>query len=208
MDVTICIATYGSPYWYQKGYECIGKIRETFPDTPSWFQHETDKTLAEVRNFMLNEIDTDYVIFLDADDSLHPDYLERMAEVQPATVTVPAVAYVRNRVTGPAHIPKVPGCPCVGFCGPACLDRGNYVVIGAKASTAALRAVGGFREWPMYEDWDLWLRVANIGGSFVNCPRAIYYASFNENSRNRAPTQMQKLEAHRMIARANGVWVP
>jgi GT2 family glycosyltransferase len=82
------------------------------------------------------------------------------------------------------------------------------VVIGAAARTDALRAVGGFREWPMYEDWDLWLRVAKAGHSFVNCPEAVYLATFNENSRNRAPSQEAKLEAHRSIARANEVWVP
>lgn len=205
MDVTICIATYGSEYWHLKGIETECSLPN---DIEHGRIHLWEGTLAEARNMALAQIQTEYVIFLDADDYLHPDYLQRMSEVEQADIIVPAVSYVRNRVTGPAHIPKVSGCPCEGFCGPSCLDLGNYVVIGAAARTEALRAVGGFREWPMYEDWDLWLRVAKAGYSFVNCPQAIYYASFNENSRNRAPTQAQKLEAHRLIARANGVVEP
>ncbi len=206
MEVTICIATYGSEYWGNLGHETFKNMGSLFPKVVH--SHSPNTTLAQIRNDILRDINTEYVIFLDADDKLRPDYIERMSEVEQADVIVPSVSYQRNLVVGPPHIPKVSYCSHDGFCGPDCLDRGNYVVIGAAARTAALRAVGGFREWPMYEDWDLWLRMAQVGYSFVNCPEAVYLATHNENSRNRAPSQEQRLEAHRAIARANGVWVP
>lgn len=211
MDVTICIATYGSEYWEQLGEQCMQRLFEGVKPRNYWHVHsetgEDDCSIAGVRNYMLYNVESEYVIFLDADDWLEDNYVLEMSRSD-ADVIVPAVRYHRNRVAQHPHIPKVSGCPCEGFCGPDCLDRGNYVVIGAAARTEALRAVGGFREWPMYEDWDLWLRVAKAGYSFENMPTAIYNANWSETSRNRAPTQAQRLEAHRAIAIDNGVWVP
>lgn len=205
MEVTICIATYGSEYWLDKGIDA--RCDMTALGFTTMHNHLYHGTLAQARNLCLAEVCTQYVIFLDADDLLAPNYLEEISKCD-ADVIVPSVSYQRNRVSGPPHIPRVSYCSHDGPCCPDCLDRGNYIVIGAAARTAAVRAVGGFRDWPMYEDWDLWLRMAQAGYWFANCPDAVYLATHNENSRNRAPSNEQKLEAHRLIARANGVWVP
>lgn len=217
IDATICIPTFGTKYWRDLGTTCLSKVAATVKGAGNvWCEHfdpdEDDCSIAGIRNYMLKNVDTEYVIFLDADDTLHPDFLTEISKSN-ADMIVPAVRYHHNRSVSAATIPMVGYCMTTNrhpgrFCGPDCLDYGNYAVIGTAARVSALQAVGGFHDWTMYEDWDLWLRVAKNGASFENVPSAIYEATFNETSRNRAPSQAVKLETHRAIARANGVWVP
>jgi cellulose synthase/poly-beta-1,6-N-acetylglucosamine synthase-like glycosyltransferase len=71
------------------------------------------------------------------------------------------------------------------------------------ARTELLRKVGGWRDWPLYEDWDLWLRCHLAGATFEAIPRAIYRAHARVDSRNRAPDRAARLAAHEAIHRAN-----
>lgn len=204
MDVTICVSTFGSDYWRDLGLE---KARQTSVNLGCGVINvhlPNSDSLAESRNAALSLVHTEYVIFLDADDELEIHYLEAMSKGI-ADVLVPSVRYRRNGVLSVAHLPRVVPCSHEGLCGPQCLPLGNYVVIGACARADALRAVGGFRDWPIYEDWDLWLRIYKAGFTFENVLDAIYIAIWSATSRNRGPTQAIKNETHRAIAQANGV---
>lgn len=80
-------------------------------------------------------------------------------------------------------------------------DDDPDVVVGALAPTQMLRDVGGWRDWPCYEDWDLWLRCAAWrDAQVVAAPSAVYRAHVRPDSRNRGSvTREVKEQTHRDI---------
>ncbi|MGZ6587879.1 MAG: hypothetical protein ACXVHX_26715 [Solirubrobacteraceae bacterium] len=200
--MSVAIATFGDISWSRLAHE------RAFPSAlsqgvPVLMRHA--ETLHEARNAVLDCVETEFVIFLDADDELGSFYVERMDEIE-ADVRVPMVCYIG--ADGRAHRPRFP--KVAGHthdCAADCLPYGNWVVIGAAVRTELLRKVGGFRDFPVYEDWDLWLRCHLAGASF-GVTRAVYRAHVRHDSRNRGPARELKHATHQAIARANGVPVP
>jgi glycosyltransferase involved in cell wall biosynthesis len=194
MNVSIVVATYGSMEWANMGNECAAKAREH--DAFSVVNvHLHDGTLAEARNLGAEDATGDWLCFLDADDELAPGYLEEMAAAFPGGdrwLLTPAVQYVRGRVW-----PRPKIWPAMD------LRNGNYLVIGTLVPRAVFEEVGGFREWPMYEDWCLWQRCWKAGCEVVEVPDAVYVAHARPRSRNRSATRNMKVRVHREIVAAN-----
>lgn len=201
MDVTICVGTYGDPEYVHMAYK---RPVETALQLGVPFVHVHGKTLHDARNAALDAARTPWVCFVDADDELDRRFLERI-ELGTADIRVPAVKYIG---TGQApYVPRVVGHEH-HFCEPQCLEFGNYIVVGAVARASVLRGVGGFRDFPMYEDYDLWVRCWKAGATIETIPGATYIAHVRKDSRNRAPDQAEKLRVHQLIAAANGLPVP
>lgn len=194
MDVTVCVATFGDESWAALAQS---RALPSVPDgVPSVHVHGA--TLHEARNGALAQVGTEFVAFLDADDELEPGYFDFTPT---ADVSVPWVRYWpegarRLNVAGHRHV-----------CSADCLADGNYIVIGAVCRTGLLFDVGGFREWPCYEDWCLWARCWQAGASFADCP-SVYRAYRSNVSRNHALPRAERLSVHQAIARANGLPVP
>jgi hypothetical protein len=102
-------------------------------------------------------------------------------------------------------MPRVAGHTHTHACAAGCLTEGNWLVIGALARAELLRQIGGWRDWPVYEDWDLWLRCHLAGASIEAIPAAVYRAHVRPDSRNRAAPLEQRLTTHRAIEAANGL---
>ena len=200
LDATVVVASYGDTAWRDRG----DRAAETVPDGRVIRIHETDGTLAEVRNHGLAKVTTPYVVFLDADDEMRGDYLNLPPT---ADVLVTPIAYNRNRRGwGAAQIPKVWAHDDRrghdGPCKPACLPDGNYIHVGAPIATETLHRVGGFREWPCYEDWDLYLRLYRAGATFAHFPNAAPYLAHQTTGqahRNKQLPPEQRDDVHRKI---------
>lgn len=201
MEVTVCVATYGDVEWVQRAQERPIKsaVEQNVP-----FVHVHGRNLCEARNSALAAVATEWVCFLDGDDELHRRFFERI-ELSTADIRAPAVQYVDGSRAAP-YIPQVVGHN--HLCTAACLNEGNWIVIGAVARTKILRDVGGFRDYPMYEDWDLWVRCWQAGASIEAVPGAVYRAYVRADSRNRGPDPAEKHRVHRWIAEDNGLPVP
>lgn len=143
----------------------------------------TGKDLHESRNSIINSIDTEFVIFLDCDDELHENYIEEMLKIEDADVVVPCVHryFDDGRVDTDQH-----------WYTPRPLVEANYIVIGALVRTEYLKRVGGFSDLPLYEDWQMWLRMEEIGARFKQCPAAIYKIHVREGSRNEPDIEMKQ----------------
>lgn len=200
MDVTVLVATYGDDAWIE-----LARTRAIPSVTDAPVVHHHGLTLHDARNSALEAAATEWVCFLDADDELEPDYFDAMARGT-ADLRAPAVRYVTSTSRPQARVPRVAG--HVHACTADCLEWGNWLVIGTLARADLLRTVGGFRDYPWSEDWDLWVRCWHAGATIEAVPAAVYRAHVRRDSRNRAPDRQFKHAAHRAIAAANGLPVP
>jgi hypothetical protein len=203
MDVTVVVATFGDAWW-QDLAERRAVPSASGQGVPIFHVH--GDTLHGARNAGLGMVGTEWVCFVDADDELEPGFFDAMGAGS-ADLRAPAVAYVRpNGAAQAPYVPRVSGHH--HDCTAGCLSEGNWLVVGTVARTDLVRQVGGWHDWPMFEDWDLWLRCWQAGGTVEAVPAAVYRAHVRPDSRNRAPSPSQRMEAHRAIAEARGVPVP
>jgi hypothetical protein len=198
--MTCVVATFGDISWIE-----LARSR-AIPSAEALgleVVHVHGDTLHGARNLGLGMVGTEFVVHLDADDELVPGFVEAMA-TGTADVRAPSVQYVRNGRAKHPYVPQVPG--HTHQCEAACLVDGNWLVVGSAARTELLRDVGGWRDWPMFEDFDLWQRCHLAGASMEPIHRAIYRAHARPDSRNRAPSQEVRLKVHHDIVRANMPW--
>lgn len=202
MDVTVCVGTFGSAQWSFLARERAIPSAVAL-DVPVIHRHAS--TLHEARNDALSVVPTEWVCFLDADDELEPGYFDHMAQGT-ADLRAPSVRYVKNRHHATPRIPRVSGHKHT--CTADCLEWGNWLCVGTVAPTELLHDVGGWRDYPVYEDFDLWVRCWKAGATIEAIPRAIYRAHVRPDSRNRSGSQQERNEVHRRIAVDNGISVP
>jgi glycosyltransferase involved in cell wall biosynthesis len=198
VDVTVVVGTFGGPQWSELALSRAVPSAEAL-GVPVIHHH--GDTLHQARNQGLYEVDTEWVCHLDADDELEPGYFTNMDQGT-ADVRAPSVRYVRDgNDLGIPYMPAVAGHE--HGCTAGCLVDGNWLVVGSPARADLLRRVGGWRDWDLYEDWDLWQRCWLTGATFEPVPAAVYRAHRRRHSRNRAPDRWKKEQVHHDIRRAN-----
>ena len=111
---------------------------------------------AGIRNMLVEEVKTPWVVFLDDDDWLEYDYAET---VYPFLDDEHDVVYT--------------WCKRIGINVNLDLDfnadallRANYIPVTACVRVDRFNEVGGFPEDVAYEDWGLWCNILNAGGKF------------------------------------------
>ena len=197
-DVTVCIATNGDARWIHLAQErAVPSVHAL--DVPVIHWHGKDD-LAGARNAALDCVETEWVIYLDADDELEPGYVEAMA-AGTADVRGPIARYVQNvgqpnerwnfwqpRVYGHTH-----------DCEADCLKAGNWLIIGSAVRANMLRDIGGWKDFAWSEDWSTWLRCYKAGASFELIRDAIYRAHVDPQGRNRRASRELIDSTHRAI---------
>jgi hypothetical protein len=196
VDATVAIATYGDESWQRLATERARPSAEA-QGVPVVQVHLTDGTLAQARNAALEQVDTEFVIFLDADDELSHDYVHWMS-TGTADLRAPAIAQYRyGQLLWPSFMPNVyrHRHQCVADC----LRVGNWLVIGACARTEIVYYVGGFEEFPWSEDWQLWAKCWKAGATVEPIHRAVYRAHLSQNGRNHQHANATIARIHREI---------
>lgn len=192
MSVSILVCTHGDDRWSKLAAERAVPSAEAQNAREVIVVHERDSTLAEVRNHAADLASSDVLVFLDADDELEPGYLDAMrpwTEPRLALVggelptydeypclLVPSARYVhRNRT--PDRTCSIPSW------GSSLIEL-NCAVIGTAIPRELFLRIGGFREWPAYEDFELWIRCVRSGAILQAVPTAVYRAYSSPNGRN------------------------
>lgn len=199
VELTVAVATFGDESWANLARERAIPSAEL--QAPVIHVHGAN--LHGARNTALGMVETPNVVFLDADDELEAGYIDAMLAAD-GDLRAPRVRYVADRKT---HAPRFPRVAGHGHdCDRACISsgEGNWLVIGTCAPTQLLRDAGGWKDWPCYEDFDLWMRVLQLGATVQRVPAAIYRAFVRRDSRNRAPAMVEKNRVHAEIVAANG----
>jgi glycosyltransferase involved in cell wall biosynthesis len=177
-EVSVVCGTFGDKKWADLAY---ARAFASVPDGVR-FIHRHDQTLAKARNKCIEAVDTEWVVHLDADDEILDGYLEAMATGK-ADMRAPSIQHCRVLgVTDEPSLPHVIGHNhvCVG----ECLREGNWLCIGTCVRTELIRQVGGWEEWPVFEDYALFSRIWRAGGTAEAIPEAVYLQHVTEGSRN------------------------
>jgi glycosyltransferase involved in cell wall biosynthesis len=182
--VAVVVATFGDmDIWKHFARRAYASVRrQTRPPDERVYYHGC-ANLADARNRAAHSASADWLIFLDADDELDGRYVEAMLAVDgdlrwPSTL---GVFEDGTEELEPYLMPETR------------LIEGNHMVIGTMIRREQFLDVGGFRELPVLEDWDLWLRLVLNGGIRRPCPQAIYRYHIRSGSRN------QQVDVHRHV---------
>lgn len=195
MNCTVVISTFGNARWQLLAQERAIPSAMAL-GVPVIYNH--GDSLHEARNAGLHQVTTEWVCHLDADDELELGFFDEM-ELVNSDLRAPAIRYY------PGHAPKIPQVvgheyhQCIG----QCLERGNWLVVGTVARTEILKKVGGWRDYPIFEDWDLWQRCWLAGATVAPVPKAIYRAYIGTNSRNHSLTPNEARVIQYQISKTN-----
>jgi len=187
VEVTVVVGTFGDESWARLAESRAIPSAEGQSLRPEVI-HVHGETLHGARNQGAADAAGRWLCHLDADDELAPGYLEAMAKGI-HELRAPAVQYVH------------PGYEA----DPVTLEdrdirRLNPCVIGTLVPKKLFHDVGGFADFPVYEDWDLWLRCWRAGATIQHVPDAIYRAWVRDNSRNE-PDRAVKQRTYAAIRR-------
>lgn len=194
--ISCVVATCGSDWWRRAGDEAAA----TVVGAPVIRIHDPLGTVAGVRNAGLDQVTTDFVCWLDADDSLTPDYFEQM-----------------SRMTVDIRQPNVPGWNAGRVIPPQChhhgtphgarrecLEYGNPFSPGAVVRTELALRHRWSERWPVLEDFAFWRSICTDPLVTVACTPAVYLTRTRRNPspRNRSLPRSEWAKVGRQIAEA------
>lgn len=129
-----------------------------------------NRGLAAARNEALGQLDTDYVLFLDADDLLAPGFIERagaaLDDNPEMDVIVPQVAFFWDESTA-FELPSRDYAVFLGDSHLGSLVANRISSATCLARTSAIKRHRFSEEMSAYEDWELWVRMRLSGSRFV-----------------------------------------
>jgi glycosyltransferase involved in cell wall biosynthesis len=180
MSVSIVIGTFGDDSWKTLAENAyISAVNQTVAPASIHKIHDTDLMLA--RNRGAEEAEGDWLCFLDADDTLDSHFVEAMEKKikqleRDDVLLQPSHRNDKDRPDGKAGAVILK--PAIDY------KRGNHLIIGTVVSKRLFMEVGGFHNYPLLEDWDLWIRCFKAGAEAYGVPDAIYNITVRPDGRN------------------------
>jgi glycosyltransferase involved in cell wall biosynthesis len=165
--VTVVIPTIpGREHLLERAQESV-RAQTLQPLATLTFRDEWGEGAAATRNRALKWVRTPLVAFLDDDDELYPNHLERC--VWYADARGADVVYPGYDVVGGEDEVRMFG---VVFSAALLLER-NFIPVTTVCRTEAVRAAGGFQPHPdefgnPCEDWGLWLAMVGRGADIAH----------------------------------------
>lgn len=140
----------------------------------------------------------DYLARCDADDTWLPGHRDRLVTALEADATAVA-AFGGAVLIGPGGEPRGLSVPPTADRLAAVLLRENPLVHGTVlARTTAVRAAGGYHDYPGAEDYDLWLRLTRLGG-IVTIPTPVYSYRLSDSGAHRTKRRRQARSSVRIL---------
>ena len=147
---------------------------------------QPNQGVATARNRGAGEAHGNYLVFLDADDRLEPDYVERCLEVLLKSEEPIGYVYTWMRHFG-ADSRIYVSRPF----SPAAMLAGSFVNVSALMRRQAFERAGGFDPaWRLgHEDYELWVRMLHCGIHGVLLPEPLLGYRRHEGGRNTLPRE-------------------
>ena len=178
--ISIIIATYGkgwvSEHMDQFMRALASGLHMSADREPSEILWEHAEDLATARNTGARHARGERLVFLDADDWLDLDFVDRIVETE--DVLQPRTAFYNEdgELITPDHY----------IVARDDLLHGNHIVVGAPVNRELFLDVGGFDGYPIYEDWALWLKLREAGATF-GTTSGTYNVTLRTDGRNNGP---------------------
>jgi glycosyltransferase involved in cell wall biosynthesis len=132
---------------------------------------DVNRGLPASRNLAVSAARAERIMVMDADNTVYPNCLRRLSDALDADPTA-AFAYATLEAFG-AH----PGLRSELGWSPRWLCEANYIDAQAMVRRATYDRHGGYREDDDFaygwEDWELWLRLAEAGEHGVHVPQML-----------------------------------
>jgi glycosyltransferase involved in cell wall biosynthesis len=159
--------------------------------------------VARARNYGIAQATGEYILPLDADDRIHPEYAARAAAILDAH---PDVVFVgcHYRTFGLRQVEYRPA----EYRLPDMLVE-NVVPISSVFRRSAWEAVGGYcPELNSIEDWDLWIGMLEHGWQGIVIPEILfeYRVRTNSNLSHIRQPELYQQRMHALYARHAGVY--
>jgi glycosyltransferase involved in cell wall biosynthesis len=181
--ISVITSTFGSDTWRQRGSDLMHEIEATQQFKPLEVIHVHDKKLHLARNKGAEQARGSWLLFVDADDSIDSGFVEAMEhaieEYDDRYLIRPAITVSNEPERGPHVLVEKD------------IFFQNFMIIGTLVSKKMFLKSGGFKDLPLYEDWDLWIRCKTHGARYAACEDAIYHINIRPDSRNNQPTAIQ-----------------
>lgn len=177
--ISVVMATYGDDWLVEHKNDILWAKQSVERQTRRGVElvRVHGPSLHEARNSGAMQANGDRLVFLDADDWLSNDFCEKI--IEPEDVLQPYTKYVKSQyesieTTASYLEPRE-----------SLLD-GNHLIVGCPVNRELFLDVGGFDDWPIYEDWALWLKMKKAGATFGRTT-GVYYVRHNFMGRNSGP---------------------
>lgn len=146
--------------------EVAQALMADYPTFPIRLHTQQNGGHLRARNSGIEQASGRYIVTLDADDKLPPNYLAACVAALEAHPEA-SVAYPNVQKFGNTAAFDVP--PAYNF---ELLQRFNYLTMATLFKRQAWEDVGGFPTHEGYEDWDFWIRCGKQGHRGVHVPAA------------------------------------
>lgn len=191
MGVDVVVPIFGPPRYLRFAQERALPSIEAQSVKPDSVTICAGPNVAEARNTGAADGHAEWLLFVDADDEISETYIQHLLDGS-CDLRGPATVFVKpTGVEGPLLVPARD------------LEDSNYLVIGTLVRRALFEQVGGFRDWPVHEDYDLWLRCARAGASIEQIEEAVYTVHERQGSRNRTKSLSYKRGIDARIRRSS-----
>ncbi len=146
-------------------------LREFLADKPAMrYAVQNNQGVAAARNHAARLAGGKYFLFLDSDDLILPDYIEKcltVLENNPDCKLVYPLAEYFDAQEGLWNLPDYDGLES--------LLKGNRIPIISMHRAEDFVSLGGFDEnLTTHEDWDLWIRLLSNGGTVIRIPEVLF----------------------------------
>lgn len=151
--------------------------------------------LATARNTGIAEARGEFILPLDADDTIGPDYLGNAVEILERQPSV-GIVYCRGKLFGN----KTGDITAPQFSRTGMLVS-NLIFCSALFRKSDWERVGGYNPGMIHgcEDWDFWLSLLELGLSAERLPEVHFYYRVRETSMNQVMNKDKRLEMFRLI---------
>lgn len=157
--------------------------------------HTSNQGVSAARNTGIREAYGEYVLPLDADDKIGPDYLQKAVDILDSRLEVGVVyceEYMFGEKEGLCKMPEY---------NPISLLFNNMIFPSAFYRKSDWERVGGY--WPKmtygWEDWEFWISMSRLNKKVFKIPEALYYYRIRSNSRDHSMALRHKIAMMTMI---------
>ena len=149
--------------------------------------HQANAGVSAARNHAIREAKGEWILPVDADDKISPNYISRAVEVMNDNVRVIGCrAWFFGDKEGEWQLPAFSH---------ELLARKNMIHVSSLFRKADWERVGGFCEQDIYrEDWDFWLSMMELGGEYIRLEEVgLYYRVLANSRRHTAKAQKRAI---------------